>query len=101
MPKGRPLAPLSIAEGERKQLTSWSRRRTTAQALALRARIFCLAAAGLSNPAVAEQVSIHRIWRAFALAPHRSEPFKLSRDPLFIDKVRDIVGLYLDPPDRA
>jgi hypothetical protein len=45
--------------------------------------------------------SIHRIWRAFALAPHRSETFKLSRDPLFIDKVRDIVGLYLDPPDRA
>src|SRR6185436_10097080 len=43
--------------------------------------------------------SIHRVWRAFALAPHRSESFKLSTDPLFIDKVRDIVGLYLDPPD--
>src|SRR5256886_1378591 len=42
-----------------------------------------------------------RVWRAFALAPHRSESFKLSRDPLFIDKVRDIVGLYLDPPDKA
>ena len=47
------------------------------------------------------RASIHRIWRAFSLAPHRSESFKLSRDPLFIDKVRDIVGLYLDPPDRA
>jgi transposase len=45
--------------------------------------------------------SVHRVWRAFALAPHRSETFKLSRDPLFIDKVRDIVGLYLDPPDKA
>ena len=45
--------------------------------------------------------SIHRVWRAFALAPHRSESFKLSKDPLFIDKVRDIVGLYLDPPDKA
>ena len=45
--------------------------------------------------------SVHRIWRAFALAPHRSETFKLSTDPLFIEKVRDIVGLYLDPPDRA
>lgn len=45
--------------------------------------------------------SVHRIWRAFALQPHRSETFKLSRDPLFIDKVRDIVGLYLNPPDRA
>ncbi len=42
-----------------------------------------------------------RIWRAFALQPHRSETFKLSKDPLFIDKVRDIVGLYLNPPDRA
>lgn len=47
------------------------------------------------------QSSISRIWRAFSLAPHRSETFKLWRDPLFIEKVRDIVGLYLDPPDRA
>jgi transposase len=47
------------------------------------------------------QTAISRIWRAFALQPHRSETFKLSRDPLFIDKVRDIVGLYLNPPDRA
>src|SRR6201995_4124250 len=45
--------------------------------------------------------SVHRIWQAFSLQPHRSETFKLSTDPLFIDKVRDIVGLYLDPPDRA
>ena len=47
------------------------------------------------------QSSISRIWRAFSLQPHRSESFKLSRDPLFIDKVRDIVALYLNPPDRA
>ena len=47
------------------------------------------------------RASIHRIWQAFSLAPHRSETFKLSRDPLFIDKVRDIVGLYLAPPERA
>ncbi|HLN97839.1 MAG TPA: IS630 family transposase [Pyrinomonadaceae bacterium] len=47
------------------------------------------------------RMSVHRIWRAFALQPHRSETFKLSTDPLFIDKVRDIVGLYLNPPDRA
>lgn len=45
--------------------------------------------------------TISRIWRAFGLQPHRSETFKLSKDPLFIDKVRDIVGLYLNPPDRA
>lgn len=47
------------------------------------------------------QTAISRIWRAFALQPHRAESFKLSRDPLFIDKVRDIVGLYLNPPERA
>ena len=45
--------------------------------------------------------TVSRIWRAFALKPHRSETFKLSRDPLFIEKVRDIVGLYLHPPERA
>jgi len=47
------------------------------------------------------QTAISRIWRAFSLAPHRSETFKLSKDPLFIDKVRDIVGLYMNPPERA
>ena len=45
--------------------------------------------------------TVHRIWRAFSLQPHRSETFKLSTDPLFVEKVRDIVGLYLDPPARA
>lgn len=45
--------------------------------------------------------TVNRIWRAFALQPHRTETFKLSKDPLFIEKVRDIVGLYLHPPDRA
>ena len=47
------------------------------------------------------QSAVSRIWRAFALQPRRSETFKLSRDPLFVEKVRDIVGLYLNPPDRA
>src|SRR5574340_1192097 len=47
------------------------------------------------------QTAVSRIWRAFALQPHRSETFKLSKDPLFIEKVRDIVGLYLAPPDHA
>ena len=45
--------------------------------------------------------TVRRIWTAFSVQPHRSETFKLSRDPLFVDKVRDIVGLYLSPPDRA
>jgi transposase len=47
------------------------------------------------------QSSISRIWRAFSLQPHRSETFKLSNDPLFVGKVRDIVGLYMNPPDKA
>ena len=45
--------------------------------------------------------TIRRIWTAFGLQPHRSETFKLSSDPLFVNKVRDIVGLYLSPPNRA
>jgi len=45
--------------------------------------------------------TIHRIWRAFGVQPHRSETFKLSTDPLFVEKARDIVGLYLAPPERA
>jgi transposase len=47
------------------------------------------------------QTAISRIWRAFGLKPHQTEAFKLSPDPQFIDKVRDIVGLYLDPPEAA
>jgi transposase len=172
MPKGRPVAVVTITREQRAQLESWSRRPKTAQALALRSRIILLAAEGQSSTAIAQQLatsghtvgkwrqrfleagldglldeprpgtprklsdqqvelvltrtlesqpeaathwstrdmakacglsqsSISRIWRAFSLAPHRAETFKLSRDPLFIEKVRDIVGLYLDPPDRA
>src|SRR6478735_2038219 len=47
------------------------------------------------------QSAISRIWRAFGLKPHRQETFKLSTDPQFVDKVRDIVGLYLNPPEAA
>ena len=46
-------------------------------------------------------MSVHRIWQAFGLQPHRTKSFKLSPDPLLIDKVRDIVGLYLNPPQHA
>lgn len=172
MPKGRPVAHVTISSEQRIELESWSRRPKTAQALAMRSRVVLLAAAGQINTAIARQLSIRphtvgkwrkrfleqgidglldeprpgtprklsdqqvekviartlesqpeaathwstrdmakacglsqssisRIWRAFSLAPHRSETFKLSRDPLFIEKVRDIVGLYLAPPDRA
>src|SRR5215207_9935094 len=47
------------------------------------------------------QTAISRIWRAFGLKPHLQETWKLSTDPQFIEKVRDVVGLYLDPPERA
>ena len=47
------------------------------------------------------QTAVSRIWRAFGLQPHRQETFKLSRDPMFVDKVRDIVGLYVAPPLMA
>ena len=52
-------------------------------------------ACGLSS------ATVNRIWRAFGLQPHRTETFKLSADPLFIEKVRDVVGLYMAPPERA
>lgn len=65
-----------------KDATHWSRR-TMAKA------------SGIST------TSVHRIWGAFGLQPHRVETFKLSTDPLYVEKVRDIVGLYLDPPERA
>jgi len=45
--------------------------------------------------------TVHRIWRAFGLQPHRQRHFQLSSDPFFVEKVRDIVGLYLNPPDKA
>ena len=157
---GRPLTPIVLTTDERSALQGWARRRTTAQAVALRARIVLRAAEGDSNTAIAgregvtkatvgkwrarflqkllgfcklvrvetvitttlettprdathwstrsmakatdlSQSAISRIWRAFGLQPHRVETFKLSTDPQFIEKVRDIVGLYLDPPDRA
>lgn len=172
MPLGRPLQPLVLSAEQRTTLESWARRRTTAQALALRARIVMHAADGVSNTVIARrervtkatvgkwrgrfvrrgldglldeprpgaprtigaaeveavitktlettphdathwstrsmaeavglsQSAISRIWRAFALQPHRVETFKLSKDPLFVDKVRDIVGLYVNPPARA
>lgn len=169
---GRPKSVLQLSPSERSTLESWTRRRTTAQALALRAQIVLLCAQGRFNTEVAEELGVthqtvgrwrrrfvarrldglldeprpgaprrvsdsqiealivktletqprdathwstrsmakaigvsqsmvSRVWRAFALQPHRSETFKLSKDPLFIEKVRDIVGLYLNPPDKA
>lgn len=172
MSLGRPKKPLTISPPERQKLEQWARRRKTAQALALRARIVLACASGETNQAAARrlgvsgatvgkwrerfrqrrlegltdeprpgaprkisdaqveevvtrtlegppphathwstrtmarqtglsQSAISRIWRAFCLQPHRVENFKLSADPFFIEKVRAIVGLYLNPPERA
>ena len=170
MPSPTPV-PLELSDEERQVL--WSRRRKTAQALALRSRIVLECAAGRPNTEIAEslgvsretvrkwrsrfavdrleglsdeprpgrprlvsdervelvltktleergpgedthwstrsmaaatgmsQTSVSRIWRAFGLKPHLTETWKLSTDPQFIDKVRDVVGLYLDPPEHA
>ena len=166
------LTPLTLSEDERQTLEGWRRRRSTAQALAQRARVVLECATGKSNIEVCRAVrldrntvgkwrqrflrqrvdglldeprpgaprtipdaqvervvtltleatprdathwrtralaarcglsqrTVSRIWRAFGLPPHRTETFKLSRDPLFIAKVRDIVGRYLNPPDHA
>jgi transposase len=163
---------LDLDDAERAELERWTRRRTSAQALALRARIVLLAGEGLKNTEIAgrlgitrgmaakwrsrfaehgldgltdeprpgrprtigdekveevivrtlettpkgathwstrsmarevglSQSAVLRIWRAFGLQPHRQQSWKLSSDPLFIDKVRDVVGLYLNPPERA
>jgi transposase len=172
MRSGRPKAELVVSDEERERLRAYTRRGTTAQQLAMRARIVLACADGLDNKTAAEKLgiaaatvgrwrrrfvsgrldglldeprpgvprtvtdemvenvvvqtlettprgathwstrqmakrvglsraTINRIWRAFGLQPHRAETFKLSKDPLLIEKVRDIVGLYLNPPDRA
>lgn len=172
MPRGRSLTKLVLPAPDREVLERWTRRQTSANALATRARIVLAGATGESNLEIAgrlrltpqtvgkwraryvkrgidglldeprpgaprtvsdaavdrvltltlesvpaeathwstramaqrtglSQSTVSRIWRAFALKPHRSETFKISKDPLFIEKVRDIVGLYLNPPDRA
>jgi transposase len=171
MPDPR-LEPLVLSEDERHTLENWVRRRSTAQGLALRARIVLACAQGGSNLAVAAQLgvdrktvtrwrarflrerldgltddprpgvprtltdaqveevvvrtleevpegathwskrelakrvgmspsSVLRIWRTFGLQPWRTETFKISPDPLLIDKIRDVVGLYLAPPANA
>jgi transposase len=90
----RPGTPRRLSDGEVERVLTMTLESTPKNATHWSTRSLA-AACGLSRS------SVHRVWQAFALAPHRSETFKLSRDPLFIDKVRDIVGLYLDPPDKA
>jgi transposase len=90
----RPGAPRTITDAQVERVLTRTLESTPVDATHWSTRSMAKAS-GLSRSAV------HRIWRAFALQPHRTETFKLSADPLFIEKVRDIVGLYLRPPDRA
>ena len=90
----RPGAPRSISDADVERVITLTLETTPSDATHWSTRSMA-ARSGMSQSAVS------RIWRAFALQPHRSETFKLSKDPLFIEKVRDIVGLYLNPPDRA
>ena len=90
----RPGAPRKIGDDKVAEVVATTLEATPADATHWSTRSLARAA-GLSSS------TVHRIWRAFSLQPHRSETFKLSSDPLFVEKVRDIVGLYLDPPERA
>lgn len=56
---------------------------------------------GMAKASGLSQSTVGRIWRAFGLKPHRADTFKLSADPYFVEKVRDVVGLYLSPPENA
>jgi transposase len=170
--RGKAPPQIELSTEERETLARWERRRTSSQALALRARIVLRCAGDVANSAVARelklnthtvgkwrsrfaekrldglldeprpgqprkvtddvidrvmtttlegtpkgathwstrlmseatginQTAVSRIWRAFSLQPHRADTFKLSNDPQFVEKVRDIVGLYMNPPEHA
>ena len=90
----RPGAPRKISDAEVERVVTLTLEATPVDATNWSTRSMA-AQTGMS------QSAITHIWRAFALQPHRAEMFKLSSDPLFIEKVRDIVGLYLHPPHRV
>jgi transposase len=90
----RPGAPRAIGDNEVERVIVTTLEETPRDATHWSTRSMA-SATGMSQSAVS------RIWRAFGLKPHLVDSFKLSPDPLFIDKVRDIVGLYLNPPDAA
>ena len=90
----RPGKPRSIGDDDVERVIVKTLQETPANATHWSTRSMA-AATGMSQSAVS------RIWRAFGLKPHQLESFKLSTDPLFIEKVRDIVGLYLNPPEAA
>ena len=90
----RPGAPRQVGDAQIERVVRMTLERAPADATQWSTRAMAKRC-GLS------QSMVSRIWRAFALQPHRVEGFKLAKDPRFIEKVRDIVGLYLHPPDRA
>jgi transposase len=90
----RPGAPRSITDADVERVVTLTLETTPAGATHWSTR-------SMAERSGMTQSAVSRIWRAFALQPHRTETFKLSKDPLFIEKVRDIVGLYLNPPERA
>src|SRR2546427_659274 len=90
----RPGAPRSVSDADVERVLTMTLETTPRGATQWSTR-------SLAERCGMSQSAVSRVWRAFALQPHRSETFKLSKDPLFIEKVRDIVGLYLHPPDRA
>lgn len=92
--EARPGAPRKIGDGEVAEVIARTLEETPPDGTHWSLRSMARAAGYAPS-------TIHRIWQAFGLQPHRSETFKLSSDPLFVEKVRDIVGLYLDPPERA
>src|SRR5215470_18005866 len=90
----RPGAPRSHDDAKIEQLIATTLNERPAEATHWSTRL-------LARKLKLSQSTVSRVWRAFGLQPHRAETFKLSTDPLFIDKVRDIVGLYLNPPTKA
>lgn len=90
----RPGAPRTISDADVERVITMTLEEAPADATHWSTR-------SLAKRVGMSQSAVSRIWRAFALQPHRTETFKLSKDPLFIEKVRDIVGLYMNPPERA
>ena len=90
----RPGAPRTIGDDDVERVIVMTLEQTPANATHWSTR-------SLADSTGMSQSAISRIWRAFGLKPHLVDNFKLSPDPLFIDKVRDLVGLYLNPPDAA
>ena len=90
----RPGAPREISDAQVEDLITRTLESTPPQATHWSTR-------SMARATKLSRSTVSRIWRAFGLQPHRVENFKLSSDPFFVEKVRDLVGLYMNPPDHA